>query len=81
MKAPLSWLKDYVDLDGKTLEEIGQALTMIGLEVEEIQLVGLEKPEGGNVCKINTRVCPGTGKSLLWRKCWKSTSTPPMPTD
>lgn len=46
MKAPLSWLKDYVDLDGKTLEEIGQALTMIGLEVEEILLVGLEKPEG-----------------------------------
>lgn len=46
MKAPLSWLKDYVDLDGISLEEIGTTLTMIGLEVEEITLVGLEKPEG-----------------------------------
>lgn len=46
MKAPLSWIKDYVDLDGKTVEEIGQALTMTGLEVEEILLVGLEKPTG-----------------------------------
>lgn len=46
MKAPLSWLKEYVDLDGKSLEEIGQTLTMIGLEVEEILLVGLPKPEG-----------------------------------
>lgn len=46
MKAPLSWLKDYVDLDEKSLEEIGTTLTMIGLEVEEILLVGLEKPQG-----------------------------------
>lgn len=44
MKAPLSWLKDYVDLSDKSLEEIGKTLTMIGLEVEDIQLVGLEKP-------------------------------------
>ena len=46
MKAPLSWIQDYVDLQGLNLEEIGQSLTMIGLEVEEIMLVGLEKPEG-----------------------------------
>ena len=46
MKAPLSWIQDYVDLQGLSLEEIGQTLTMIGLEVEEITLVGLEKPEG-----------------------------------
>ena len=45
MKAPLSWLNDYVDLGGKSLEEIGITLTMIGLEVEEITLVGLEKPQ------------------------------------
>ncbi len=45
MKAPLSWILDYVDLQGLSLEEIGQTLTMIGLEVEEITLVGLEKPQ------------------------------------
>ncbi len=44
MKAPLSWIQDYVDLQGLSLEEIGETLTMIGLEVEEITLVGLEKP-------------------------------------
>ena len=45
MKAPLSWLNDYVDLQDLSLEEIGRTLTMIGLEVEEIILVGLEKPD------------------------------------
>ena len=45
MKAPLSWIQDYVDLQGLSLEEIGETLTMIGLEVEEITLVGLEKPQ------------------------------------
>ena len=44
MKAPLSWIQDYVDLKDLSLEEIGQTLTMLGLEVEEITLVGLEKP-------------------------------------
>jgi phenylalanyl-tRNA synthetase beta chain len=46
MKAPLSWIQDYVDLQGLSLEAIAQTLTMVGLEVEEITLVGLEKPEG-----------------------------------
>ena len=45
MKAPLSWIQDYVDLSDLSLEEIGQTLTMLGLEVEEITLVGLEKPQ------------------------------------
>ena len=45
MKAPLSWIKDYVDLSDLNLEEIAQKLTMIGLEVEGILLVGLAKPE------------------------------------
>lgn len=45
MKAPLSWIQDHVDLQDLSLEEIGETLTMIGLEVEEITLVGLEKPQ------------------------------------
>lgn len=40
MKLPLSWLKEYVDLD-LSLEDIGRALMSVGLEVEEITVVGL----------------------------------------
>ena len=45
MKAPLSWIKDYIDLDGLNIEQIAHYLTMVGLEVEGIRLVGLPKPE------------------------------------
>lgn len=45
MKVPLSWLKDYVDID-LTIEELARQLTMAGLEVEEITYVGLPKPSG-----------------------------------
>lgn len=40
MKLPLSWLKEYVDLD-LPLEDIARALMSVGLEVEEITVVGL----------------------------------------
>jgi phenylalanyl-tRNA synthetase beta chain len=45
MKIPLSWLKDYVDIT-LDLEELAKTLTMAGLEVDEIQLVGLPMPAG-----------------------------------
>ena len=44
MKIPLSWLKDYIDLDDLTVEEIAHKLTLAGLEVEEIKYIGLEIP-------------------------------------
>jgi len=43
MKLPLSWLKEYVDID-LSLEQLAHLLTMTGLEVEEISLVGLPMP-------------------------------------
>lgn len=46
MKIPLSWLKDYIDID-LSLEELARALTNAGLEVEEITLVGLPELGGG----------------------------------
>lgn len=46
MKAPLTWIKDYVDLDDLTVEEIARKMTMLGLEVDGITLVGLPLPEG-----------------------------------
>lgn len=46
MKIPISWIKEYVDIDGVPLEELAHTITMAGLEVEEIRYVGLAMPEG-----------------------------------
>ena len=47
MKIPLSWLKEYVDIDLSPVE-LARVLTMAGLEIEEIRQVGLpvEVPAG-----------------------------------
>ena len=44
MKLPISWLKDYIDLDGLSVEEIARKLTLAGLEVDEIKYAGLSMP-------------------------------------
>ena len=44
MKLPISWLKDYIDLDGLSVEDIARMLTLAGLEVEDIKYVGLPMP-------------------------------------
>ncbi|HSB01727.1 MAG TPA: phenylalanine--tRNA ligase beta subunit-related protein, partial [Anaerolineales bacterium] len=46
MKIPISWLKDYIDLDGLSVEEIARKLTLAGLEVDEIKYAGLPMPNG-----------------------------------
>lgn len=46
MKVPISWLKDYVDIDHISIEELAHKLTLAGLEVEEIHFIGLEPPAG-----------------------------------
>jgi phenylalanyl-tRNA synthetase beta chain len=43
MKVPISWLKDFVDLT-LDIPELAHRLTLAGLEVEEIQFVGLPIP-------------------------------------
>jgi phenylalanyl-tRNA synthetase beta chain len=40
MKAPISWIKDFVDFS-IPVEELAERLTMTGLEVDGIQMVGL----------------------------------------
>ncbi|MGA9533481.1 MAG: phenylalanine--tRNA ligase subunit beta [Anaerolineales bacterium] len=47
MKVPLSWLKEYVDIE-VSIEELAARLTLAGLEVEGIRFVGLPFPEGSN---------------------------------
>ena len=49
MKIPLSWLKDFIDLDGISIEDIARKLTLAGLEVDEIVYVGL--PINGNAAQ------------------------------
>ncbi|SCA62571.1 Phenylalanine--tRNA ligase beta subunit [Chlamydiales bacterium SCGC AG-110-P3] len=39
MRVPLSWLTDYIELDGMDAEAIAEALTMAGLEVDGIDRV------------------------------------------
>lgn len=43
MKVPISWLKDFVDID-ISLPQLAHRLTMAGLEIEEIHFVGLPLP-------------------------------------
>jgi len=45
MKIPISWLKDFIDLDGLSVEDVARKLTLAGLEVDEIRYVGLPKPD------------------------------------
>ncbi|MBN1265042.1 MAG: phenylalanine--tRNA ligase subunit beta [Anaerolineales bacterium] len=44
MKVPLSWLKDYVEIN-TPVEELIHRLTLAGLEVEEVHYVGYPLPE------------------------------------
>ena len=52
MKVPISWLKDFVDVD-LPIEELAHRMTLAGLEVEEIRYIGLEKPGGKQQYKIS----------------------------
>lgn len=44
MKIPLSWLKDFIDLNGLSVEDIARKLTLAGMEVDEILYAGLDMP-------------------------------------
>jgi len=48
MKAPLSWLKDFVDID-ISIAELAHLITMAGMEVEELRIIGLPMPVPGSV--------------------------------
>ena len=53
MKVPISWLREFVDIE-LTIPELAHRLTLAGLEVEEIRYVGLPLPEG--------EIEPGSGR-------------------
>jgi len=47
MKVPISWLKDFVDIE-IPIPELAHLMTMAGLEVEQIRFVGLPIPREGS---------------------------------
>jgi phenylalanyl-tRNA synthetase beta chain len=53
MKVPLSWLRDYVDLP-PSVAVLADRLTLAGLEVAGVRVVGLPVPEGLRVKEEDT---------------------------
>ena len=52
MKVPLSWLKEYVSIDGISTEELTERMTTAGLEVAGVEYIGVPGP--------------GHAKHLVW---------------
>src|SRR5512136_517150 len=48
MKAPISWIKDFVDID-ISIAELAHLITMAGMEVEGIRIIGLPMSAPGSV--------------------------------
>ncbi|MFP6583302.1 MAG: phenylalanine--tRNA ligase subunit beta [Candidatus Hydrogenedentota bacterium] len=42
MNIPISWLNDYIDLDGISVEELCETMTMLGLEIESVEETGAD---------------------------------------
>ncbi|MBI2513488.1 MAG: phenylalanine--tRNA ligase subunit beta [Opitutae bacterium] len=55
MKISLNWLKQYVNLDGITVDELKRAITFVGFEVEGVATAGLPPLQNVVVGEIKTR--------------------------
>lgn len=55
MKVPITWLKEYVDID-MSIPELAHRLTLAGLEVEEIRYVGLPMPKEEGDKRLETKI-------------------------
>ncbi|MEW6717816.1 MAG: phenylalanine--tRNA ligase subunit beta [Chloroflexota bacterium] len=66
MKVPISWLKDFIDIN-IPIEELAHRLTLAGLEVEEIRYLGLPLPEGKTEDRSGGHLRPETKTSgIAW---------------
>jgi phenylalanyl-tRNA synthetase beta chain len=66
MKAPLTWLREFVDIS-LPIEDLARLLTQAGLEVEEIRYVGLPMPDGDIEGSPGRRLHPETKISgIAW---------------
>jgi len=48
LKAPISWLKDFVEID-LSIAELANLVTKAGMEVEEVKIIGLPMPAPGSM--------------------------------
>ncbi|MBA4138673.1 MAG: phenylalanine--tRNA ligase subunit beta [Opitutus sp.] len=55
MKISLNWLKQYVNLDGISVDELKRAITFVGFEVEGVATAGLPPLQHVVVGEIKTR--------------------------
>ncbi|MBA3849458.1 MAG: phenylalanine--tRNA ligase subunit beta [Opitutus sp.] len=55
MKISLNWLKQYVNLDGVSVDELKRAITFVGFEVEGVETAGLPPLQNVVVGGIQTR--------------------------
>ncbi|NOZ73463.1 MAG: phenylalanine--tRNA ligase subunit beta, partial [Chloroflexi bacterium] len=66
MRVPLSWLKDYVDID-LPIDELAEKLTLAGLEVENIEYIGVPMPASERLRKGLKPDDPVTGDGhIVW---------------
>lgn len=52
MKLSLNWVSRYVDLSGKSVQEIEHALTLIGFEVDSVETLGVPQLENVQVGEV-----------------------------
>ena len=64
MKLPLSWIRDYVDIKISP-EELAQRLTFAGLEVEQMEYIGLPRPAGSRATGERPELAWGRDKIFV----------------
>jgi len=64
MKIPLSWLKDYVDIN-IPVEDLAERLTLAGLEVEAIEYIGLAPQRKADV-HVSAKSEAAAQSGLAW---------------
>ncbi|MCD6402026.1 MAG: hypothetical protein J7L73_08885, partial [Anaerolineales bacterium] len=68
MKVPLSWLKEFVEIN-LSIEDLAYRLTVAGLEVEEIRYVGLPLPTRSIEGRAGNQTHPETKVSgFAWER-------------
>lgn len=65
MRLPLSWLRDYVSLTIPP-EELAERLTFAGLEVEQMEYIGIPRPAGPRAGHAPWQAEAGARPELVW---------------
>ena len=66
MKLPISWLREYIDIDDLSVQDLADRMTFAGIEIEGIETVG-GVPEKLVVGEVRT--CESVPESDHLHKC------------